>query len=170
MDVKEVLWVFLISAAPIGELRAGIPIGIHEYHLPWAVVLPVSLLGNLVIVPFLVIFLERSLRLLSKIGWLAKVFQWIFQRTKRQGRIIERYHRVGLALFVAIPLPGTGAWTGSLAASLFGIGSKDAIIAIVCGVLMAAIIVSILTLLGWVGAAVAASCFIILSALAMRKP
>lgn len=169
MDLTDILWVFLISAAPIGELRAGIPTGIHEYDLGWAVVVPVALFANLIVIPFLLLFLERGLRLLGRIELFAGILDRIFAHTRRRGGIIERYQRVGLLLFVAIPLPGTGAWTGSLAASLFGIEFKHSLISIVGGVLIASAIVSILTLLGWVGAAIAIICLIALVVLGVWK-
>lgn len=169
MDVKNVLWVLVISAAPIGELRAGIPTGIKEYDLSWAVVLPISLFGNLVIVPFLLLFLEPGLRLLGRIKMFAGILDWVFKRTRRQGSVIQKYQRLGLFFLVAIPLPGTGAWTGSLAASLFGIEFKAALVPIVAGVFVAGAIVSVLTALGWVGAGLAVACLIVVVALRMWK-
>lgn len=162
MDIQDVLWVFLISAAPIGELRAGIPTGIESYHLSWAVVVPVSLFGNLIIIPFLLLFLERGLVLMYRIRLFTGILDRVFEHTRRRGEVVNKYHGVGLFLLVAIPLPGTGAWTGSLAASLLGIEFKKALLPIVAGVLVAAAIVSILTALGWVGAAIAGVCLIIL--------
>ena len=169
MDVKDVIWVFLISAAPIGELRAGIPTGINAYDLSWAVVLPVALCGNLIVVPFLLVFLERGLRLLSRIKLFAGILDWVLERTRKTGTIIESYHGIGLFLLVAIPLPGTGAWTGSLAASLLGIEFKKALFPIIAGVLVAAMIVSILTALGWVGAAIAVACLLVLVGLRVGR-
>ncbi|MFC1999987.1 COG2426 family protein [Chloroflexota bacterium] len=162
MDIN-VLWVFLISAAPIGELRLGIPWGIEKYDLSWAVVVPVALFGNLLVIPLLLVFLERALTLMYRIGFLTGILDWIFERTRKRGEIVNRYHGVGLFLLVAIPLPGTGAWTGSLAASLLGIEFKRALLPIVGGVLVAGAIVSILTALGWIGAAIAGICLIILA-------
>jgi len=77
------------------------------------------------------------------------MLHWLFERTRRRGKIINRYERIGLALFVAIPLPVTGAWTGSLAAVLFGLKFKHAFLSIFIGVLIAGMIVTCATLLGW---------------------
>ena len=151
MDIEHHLWIFLISAAPIVELRLAIPLAIHVYDLPWASSLLVSLLGNLMIVPFLLLFLERGLRLLSRIKIFAGILDWIFERTSRSGTIIEKYHRIGLVLLVAIPLPGTGAWTGSLAASLLRMEFKRALLLITVGILIAGVIVTALSLLGLIG-------------------
>jgi len=152
MDIVHHLWVFLISAAPVVELRLAIPLAIHVYHLPWASALLVSLLGNLIIVPFLLLFLEQGLRLLSRIKMFARILEWIFERTMRRGSVIKKYHRTGLVLLVAIPLPGTGAWTGALAASLLRVQFKRALISITVGVIIAGVIVTALSILGLLGA------------------
>jgi len=77
------------------------------------------------------------------------MLHWLFERTKRRGKIINKYERIGLALFVAIPLPITGAWTGSLIAVLFGLKFKHAFLSIFIGILIAGVIVTCATLLGW---------------------
>ncbi len=83
------------------------------------------------------------------------MLNWLFERIRRRGKIINRYQRIGLALFVAIPLPVTGAWTGSLAAVLFGLRFKHAFLSILIGICIAGIIITCLSLLGWVGAIIA---------------
>ena len=93
-----------------------------------------------------------------------KMLRWLFEHTRRRGRIIGKYRRIGLVLFVAIPLPVTGAWTGSLAAVLFGMKFKHAFLSIFIGVFIAGVIVTCLSLLGWVGAVIAG---VVLSVLAI---
>ena len=123
--------------------------------MPWHYALPLAIVGNLIPVPLILLFLNVVTRWLSKIDIIHRALDWLFERTRRRGRIIERYERIGLTLFVAIPLPVTGAWTGSLAAVLFGLKFKHAFLAICAGVLIAGAIVTCLSLLGWVGAVIA---------------
>ena len=92
-----------------------------------------------------------------------RFFNWLFERARRRGRMIEKYERIGLALFVAVPLPVTGAWTGSLVAVLLGLRVKTAFISIAIGVFIAGIIVTTLSLLGWLGALIAGSALVILT-------
>ena len=152
MDFEHLLWIFLISALPIVELRLAIPLGILYYDQPWAAVLVASLLGNLLPVPFLLLFLDYTVRILRKVGPLRRVIDWVFERTRKRGTIVEKYKRVGLVLLVAIPLPGTGAWTGSVAASIFGVEFRRALISITIGVLIAGLLVTALSILGLLGA------------------
>lgn len=149
------LVVVIIAMLPILELRGAIPIAINTLAMPWYHALPLALIGNMLPVPFILLFLAGITRGLSRIGFCRRFLDWLFERTRRRGRIIERYQRIGLVLFVAIPLPVTGAWTGSLAASIFGLKLKHAFLAIFAGVLIAGTIVTCLSLLGWVGAVIA---------------
>jgi len=152
---EEILKVLLIAASPIVELRGALPVAINLFHFPWYYALPLVIIGNLLPVPFILLFLSAATRLLSKIAFFSRMLNWLFERTRRRGRIIERYQRIGLALFVAIPLPVTGAWTGSLAAVLFGLSFRHAFLSIFIGVFIAGAIVTCLSLLGWVGAVIA---------------
>ena len=142
------LVVLLISALPIFELRGGIPVAIGLFHLPWYYALLLSVIGNLLPVPFILLLLDSATRLLSRIRLFDRFLTWLFERTRRRGRIIEIYQRIGLVLFVAIPLPITGAWTGSLAAVLFGLRFRHAFLSIFIGVLIAGAIVTCLSVLG----------------------
>ena len=149
LDLSNVLVVLAIAASPISELRGAIPVAITGFHLPWYYAFLLAIVGNLLPVPFILLFLDNLSRFLSKIGILKTMLQWLFEHTKRRGKIIERYERIGLMLFVAIPLPVTGAWTGSLAAVLFGLRFKHAFLSIFAGILISGIIVTCATLLGW---------------------
>jgi len=110
--------------------------------------LPICFLGNLVPVPFILLFLDRVSEQLRKVGILDRILDWVFERTRRKGSIVEKYGAPGLVLLVAIPLPGTGAWTGSIAAFLLGLSFKRAFPAIALGVLIAGMIVTTLSVLG----------------------
>jgi len=152
---SEELVVIVIAALPVFELRGAIPVAINMFHLPWYYAFSLALIGNLLPVPFILLFLEAIARVLGKADIFRGMLDWLFERTRRRGRIVERYERIGLALFVAIPLPVTGAWTGSLVASLLGLPFKHAFLAILAGVFVAGVIVTCLSLLGWIGAAIA---------------
>jgi len=143
------LEVLAFAASPISELRGAIPWAILKHQFPWYYAFSLSVIGNLLPVPFILLFLNTFSRLLSKIDIFEKMLQWLFERTRRRGKIIDRYERIGLALFVAIPLPVTGAWTGSLAAVLFGLKFKHAFLSIFIGILIAGVIVTCATLFGW---------------------
>ena len=155
LGIPEELVVFIVSLLPLIELRGALPAAINVFQMPWHYSLLLALAGNILPVPFLLLFFNTIFRYLSRVGALDRMLRWLFQRTRRKGRIIDRYKRIGLLLLVAIPLPGSGAWTGSLAAVLFGIEFKYAFISILVGVLIAGIIVTCLCLLGWTGAIIA---------------
>ena len=149
------LVIVCIAALPIIELRGAIPFGINVLNMSWYSVFPLAIIGNLLPVPFILFFLEATVNLLARIYIFKRFFDWIFKRTRARTSVIERYQRIGLVLFVAIPLPVTGAWTGTLAAVILGLGRIRAIVSIIAGVLIAGVIVTVLSLLGWAGAVIA---------------
>jgi len=149
LDIYHILVVLGIAASPIAELRAAIPVAIIQYDFPWHYALLLAVIGNLLPVPFILLFLDAITRFFSRVGFLKRSLEWLFERTRKRGRVIERYERIGLALFVAIPLPFTGAWTGALAAVLLGMKFKHAMLSIVIGVIVAGIVVTCATVLGW---------------------
>jgi len=133
---------------PIIELRGGIPIGILHFDLQPLKVYALSCLGNMIPVIPLVLFFGKLEELLAKNKHSNRLVQWYVDKVKKRTARVEKYEMWGLALFVAIPLPVTGAWTGSVAAFLMGISWKKAFIAIGCGVLVAGIVVTTITLGG----------------------
>jgi len=149
LDILSILQVLGIAASPISELRGAIPWAVLKLHFPWYYAFLLAIIGNLLPVPFILLFLDTVTRLLSKVHFFDQFLKWLFERTRRRGKIIERYERIGLTLFVAIPLPVTGAWTGSIAAVLFGLEFKHALLSIFIGVFIAGVIVTCATLLGW---------------------
>lgn len=169
MNLTNFLWTFFISALPVVELRLALPLAINEYGIAWYLALPVCLLGNLLPVPFLLLLLDPAVRLAGKIGPTKPILDWVFKRTRRQGRLVEKYERIGLLLFVAVPLPGTGVWTGSILAYLLGLKFKSAFVSIVIGMFIAGVIVTALSLLGWVGAAIAGVGLIALAVLSLLR-
>lgn len=141
---------FLLAMTPIGELRASIPIALTLYQLNWGTAYLISVIGNLVPVVFLLIFLGPVSDWLSKkFPPFRRFFSWLFERTRRKyNSHMEKYGYPALIFFVAIPLPITGGWTGSLIAFLFGVSFKKAFFSIFLGVLIAGLIVSFVTLAG----------------------
>jgi len=149
LDPSDVLAVLGTAAAPISELRGAIPLAILRLDFEWYQALPLAILGNLLPVPFILLFIDRITQQLSRITFFERIITRVFAITRRRGRLIQRYERIGLVLFVAIPFPITGAWTGSLAAVLFGLKLRHALLSIILGVIIAGGIVTAATMLGW---------------------
>ena len=169
LGLTRELVVLVVSALPISELRGAIPIAINIFGFPWYKAYLLAIIGNLIPVPFLIFFFNAIYRLLCRIKIIKRFFDWLLERTRRRGQIIEKYERIGLMLFVAIPLPVTGAWTGSLAAIIFGIKIRYAFLSILAGVLIAGVIVTCLSLLGWIGAVIAGVCLVALAVFSLWK-
>ncbi|MFC1870822.1 COG2426 family protein [Chloroflexota bacterium] len=155
LGISSELAVLIIAALPVFELRGALPVAINIFNLPWYYALILAVIGNLLPIPLVLLFFRTVAHLLSRIDSFASLLSRFEERTRRRGRIIERYERIGLVLFVAIPLPFTGAWTGSLAAVMFGLKFWQAFLSIVFGVLIAGVIVTCLSLMGWAGAIIA---------------
>ena len=135
----------LVSMIPVVELRGGIPFGVAAGLPVWAAFLA-AVIGNLIPVPFIIVYIRR-------------IFQWMRRRLPRlnhlvdmlerkahlKGQRVSKYKYLGLMLFVAIPLPGTGAWTGSLAAAFLDMPLRKALPSVILGVLIAGMAISILS-------------------------
>lgn len=149
MDLAEILYVMLVSATPISELRGGIPVAMFRYEFSpyWAFL--VAVVGNMLPIPFLLVLYDPVVKLVSKVAWIKKLADWFFRYTRRRGGVVEKYGWIGLTIFVGIPLPVTGAWTGSVLAYLMGIEYKRALLAIFLGVIIAGVIVTTFCALGW---------------------
>ncbi len=146
--IPEEISTMIIAMTPIFELRGSIPVAITFFHMNPFMAYLWSVLGNILPMVFLVFFLEKvSFFLSEKFEFWKKFFDWLFARTRRKvQKQIEKYGDWGLFFFVAIPLPITGAWTGALAAFLFGINKIKAILIISLGIMTSGVIVSLLTL------------------------
>lgn len=141
----EFIWTMLVSMVPVVELRGGIPFGVAAGLPVWLAWLA-AVIGNILPTPFIIVYIRR-------------VFQWMRRRMPRfngvvdkleqkahlKGKSVTKYKYLGLAIFVAIPLPGTGAWTGALAAAFLDMPLRKALPSIIAGVLVAGIAISILT-------------------------
>ena len=151
-DISHKLITVIIAALPVVELRGALPIAIFHFHIPWYEAFFLSVVGNLLPVPLLLLFLERLAHVARRFKIGEKLVNWVFQYTRRRGKIIEKYERIGLTLFVAIPSPFTGAWTGSIIAFLLGLKFWYSFLSILLGVIIAGAIVTCLCLLGCTGA------------------
>ena len=150
--MKEYILTFLIAMVPLVELRAGIPAGV-AMGLDWRVAVALCTVGNIVPVPIIFFFARRVLEWGADKPVIGKFFTWCLKKGHHGGEKLKAKAGKGmfwaLLLFVGIPLPGTGAWTGTLAASLLDLDFKKSIVAITCGVLLAAVIITVATLLGF---------------------
>lgn len=147
MFFKHEFLIALTAALPIAELRGSIPLGLYLKEPLWKVFL-LSMVGNLIPIPPLYFFLGPVSNRLRKLAVFDRYFTWLFNRAKRKSDIIQRYEALGLMIFVAIPLPMTGAWTGCIIASLLKMPFRYAFPAVALGVLGAGIIVTLLCLGG----------------------
>lgn len=138
--ITDELIVLLIAAMPLMELRGAIPIGVSMGMNPIHATI-LGILGSMIPVPFLLFFLEPIFMYLKSTRLFKDFADRTVKKTMKKGRNIEKYSIAGLVIFVAIPLPGTGVWTGSLAAILFNIPIKYALPAIALGNFIAGVIV-----------------------------
>ena len=139
-----VLMTFLISMVPVLELRGAIPIGVAGGLSPLAAMC-IAIIGNLVPVPFLIVFTRQVFNWLKTKGKIRVFVEKLETRATEKSQIVLKYAWVGLCMLVAIPLPGTGAWTGALVAAVLNMRLKKAMPAISLGVVIAGFIVTCLT-------------------------
>jgi uncharacterized membrane protein len=141
----KIIMTFLISMVPVVELRGAIPIGVAK-GLPIITSVIVSILGNLLPVPFIIIFIKRIFKWLrTKSERLNSFVTKMEERAEKKSDIVNKYAFWGLAVLVAIPLPGTGAWTGALVAAMMEMKLNKAFPSIAIGVVAAGIIVAVIT-------------------------
>lgn len=140
---KEAI-VFIISLMPILELRGGL-IAASLLNVEYFKALIICIIGNILPIPFILLFIEKILIWLDSFKPTKKISNMLKNKVENNKTNIEKYGYVGLILFVGIPLPGTGAWTGALIAALMQLDFKKSLICIFIGILLASIIMSILT-------------------------
>lgn len=140
--ISKFLFTLLMAMVPVIELRGAIPVGIGS-GLPVAAAFTASVIGNMLPVPIIVLFVRKVFAWLRvKSRWLEEKVSWLENRAQKKAGLIYKYELLGLLILVAIPLPGTGAWTGALAAALLNIRLKVAFPVIFGGVVIAGIIVT----------------------------
>ena len=137
------LTVFFVSMVPLIELRGAVPIG-TAMGLPAIPTLIVSIIGNCIPIPVILLFVKEILKWMRgcKISLFNKISNWLYEKADKNRPKIEKYAAWGLFIFVAIPLPGTGAWTGALVASVFDMKKLPASISIFGGVVAAGLIMT----------------------------
>ncbi len=136
------VYVLIISMLPIIELRGAIPVA-FALGLPPVPSFLVAIVGNLIPIPFILLLIRKVCEWMKTINGLKKIPLYLEAKVKKNKEKVTKYGKLGLFLFVAIPLPGTGAWTGALIASFLNFKFKDSIIAITAGVLTAGLIMAI---------------------------
>jgi uncharacterized membrane protein len=141
----RMVFTMLVSMVPVVELRGGVPFGVALGLPPWAALIA-GIIGNMIPIPFIVVYIRR-------------IFQWMRRRIPRLGQLVDRlekkahlkgrkvtkYKYLGLFIFVAIPLPGTGGWTGALVAAFLNMPLRKALPSIFAGVVTAGLIMTFLT-------------------------
>ena len=142
LSLKNYLWVFFLSMVPVLELRAAIPVG-ATLGLEWVANYLICVIGNMIPVPFILLFIRHVLEWMKKVPHLNKIAIWVENKAQKNTPKVQKYASLGLLLFVALPLPGTGAWTGALVAAMLDMRMKYAIPSIFCGVLIAGLIMSL---------------------------
>lgn len=140
----KILVTFLISMVPVIELRGALPIGVGMGLAPMTALI-VSIIGNMVPVPFIIIFIRRILDWMHRFEKFDRIATKLEAKAAKGGEKLVKYELFGLFLLVAVPLPGTGAWTGSLVAALFDLRLKNAVPVIFAGVVAAGIVVFLIT-------------------------
>lgn len=133
-----------MSAVPIIELRGGIPWGV-AHDLPPLISYTVAVLGNMLPIPVILIFLQHIFNRLRNFEKTKRMVESLERRAHLKGKTVEKYKSLGLVILVAIPLPGTGAWTGALVASVLDIPPKKAFFLIFLGVCAAGLIMLLLS-------------------------
>ncbi len=139
MNIKNILYVFFCSMLPIIELRGSIIMG-AGLGLDPIVNYAVSVIGNLIPIPFILLFIRKILHWMKNVRYLSKIAIFIENKAHKHSAKVLKYARLGLFLFVAIPVPGTGAWTGALIAALLDMRMKYSLLSIFLGVLFAGVI------------------------------
>ena len=145
--LKKYIIVFLISMVPIVELRGAIPIGVGAYNLPVLTTFIICIIGNMIPVPFIFLFARKVLEWGQDKPYIGPLFKWFIKKGHKGGRKLQSKAGRGLYyalfLFVGIPIPGTGAWTGTLAVSILDLDFKKTVFSVLGGVLLAGIIMAV---------------------------
>ena len=144
VSAGKIIGITFISMIPIIELRGSIPVG-FVMGLPWYASLVCSIIGNMLPVPVILLFVVKVFEFMKKHNILTKFVNKMEQKAMNRSEKVSKGEFWGLMLFVAIPLPGTGAWTGTLAASILDMKFKQSVIAVMFGVLIAGVIMGLIS-------------------------
>ena len=154
--MKKIILVFLVSMVPVVELRGALPYALGPWMgqpLPLLQAYLICIIGNMLPVPLIYLFARKLLEWGKNKPLIGKPFTWCLEKGKKGGEALQKKAGQGLflalMLFVGIPLPGTGAWTGTLAASILDMEFKESVLAVMFGVLLAGIIMLLLSTAGY---------------------
>ena len=144
----QYLLLFVLSMLPITECRLTIPFGILIFGLPWYIVTPICIISNSIVGVFLLFALDFFIRIFSRVDLFKSFIDRLMLSSENKYKKYNRFKSSGLLLFVGIPLPGTGAWTGALISYVIGLHKGLSMISIVQGVILSGVIMTILSLSG----------------------
>jgi len=151
-DILELIWITLL---PFLELRASIPYGILVKNMGTLTVFLVCVITNILLAPVLYVFLDKFVHLFFYFKPIEKMYNRYVEKTQKKiQKYVDKYGTVGVAIFIGIPLPGSGVYSGAIGSYVLGLGFKKFILAAIAGVLIAGTIVTIVTLIGGNGLAI----------------
>jgi uncharacterized membrane protein len=139
------LIVIILSALPVSEVRGGIPAGL-VLGMPLWKTLVLAVVSNILAVIPLILWGDAAAKWLGRWRPLGRVFDWLFARARRKSDIVAKYGVLGITLFIGVPLPGTGAWTGGMIAVVLGLDFGKSLVCVILGVLIATVIVTLASL------------------------
>lgn len=140
--MKNIVYIFIISMLPFIELRGAVPVG-AALGVGYTANFLVAVIGNMLPIPFILLFLPRVLDFLGKFKLFEPLVSWLKRKTEKNSEKFNRGAFLGLCLFVALPVPGTGAWAGSFVASLFNMPKWRSLLSIFLGVLLCGVIMTL---------------------------
>lgn len=147
--LNNILIISAITFLPFLELRASIPYGILVLKMHWFPVFIIASIANIILGPIVYFFIDKLIHIFLKVKFIDNIYQKYVEKTQKNiHKYVEKYGEAAMAIFIGIPLPGSGSYSGALAAYLIGLGYKKFIIANVIGVLIAAIIVTAVVITG----------------------
>lgn len=148
--MNDILLLIFLTLLPFLELRASIPYGIIVLGMDWFPVFLICVITNILLGPIIYIFLDKFVHLFMRIKIIEKYYRKIVEKTQRRiHKAVERWGEFGVALFIGVPLPGSGSYSGALGSYLIGLGFRKFFIANIIGVLIAGTIVTLISLAGY---------------------
>jgi uncharacterized membrane protein len=147
--IREILELILVTLLPFLELRASIPYGILKLQMHWIDVFIICVITNIILGIIIYFLLDKFVHLVIKIKPIGKIYNKFVERTQKKIKpYVEKYGEIGVGLFIGIPLPGSGVYSGALGAYLLGLGYKKFIIACIVGCIIAGTAVTLIVLFG----------------------
>lgn len=148
--IRQVITLILLTLTPFLELRASIPYGVFRTQLSLTVIFLITAVTNIILAPVIYLFLDKVVHIFLKIRVIEKLYHRSVERAQRKiHKYVERYGLIGLALFIAIPLPGSGVYSGALGAYVLGFKFKEFFRAAIIGVLLAGVAVLLISTIGY---------------------